>query len=193
VTVRRGIVSGLDRSVSVQGESGAVEHLVGLLQTDAAINPGNSGGPLVDASGQVVGINPAGASAASADNVGFSIAIGEALPVIKQILTEPMSQQAWLGVETLSVDNPATAAALGLAPGDRGPAVVGVIPSSPAAAAGIRAREVVVSLDGRPIGLAADLSAALAELAPGRTVPVGLETKAGQCTVDVRLGQRPPA
>jgi S1-C subfamily serine protease len=65
--------------VSVQGESGAVEHLVGLLQTDAAINPGNSGGPLVDASGQVVEINTAGASAASADNVGFSIAIGEAL------------------------------------------------------------------------------------------------------------------
>jgi putative serine protease PepD len=64
VTVTRGIVSGLDRSVSVQGES-TVEHLVGLLQTDAAINPGNSGGPLVDASGQVVGIDTAGASAAS--------------------------------------------------------------------------------------------------------------------------------
>jgi S1-C subfamily serine protease len=57
----------------------------------------------------------------------------------------------------------------------------------------VDAREVVVSLDGRPILSAADLSAALAELAPGRTVPVGLETKAGQRTVDVRLGQRPPA
>jgi serine protease Do len=56
VTVTRGIVSGLDRSVAVQGES-TVEHLVGLLQTDAAINPGNSGGPLVDASGHVVGID----------------------------------------------------------------------------------------------------------------------------------------
>jgi S1-C subfamily serine protease len=193
VTVTRGIVSGLNRSVSVQGESGAVEHLVGLLQTDAAINPGNSGGPLVDASGQVIGINTAGASAASADNVGFSIAIDDALPVVKQILTQPAADRAWLGVEAVSVDSAATAAALGLDPSVRGAAVVAVIPSSPAASAGIRAREVIVSLDGQPIRSAADLSTALAKLAPGQTVRVGLVTTSGRHTADVRLGQGPPA
>ena len=194
LTVTRGIVSGLNRSVSVNGESGsAVEHLVGLLQTDAAINPGNSGGPLVDAAGHVVGINTAGASSASADNVGFSIAIDDALPVIDQLLTEPASQWAWLGVETVSVDSMATAAALGLDPTVRGAAVVGVIPTSPAAAAGIRVREVIVSFDGRPISSAADLSTALAGSAPGQAVQVGLVAKSGRRTVQVRLGQAPPA
>ncbi len=194
VTVTRGIVSGLNRSVSVQGESAsAVEHLVGLLQTDAAINPGNSGGPLVDAAGHVVGINTAGASSASADNVGFSIAIDDALPVVKQLLTKPASQQAWLGVETVSVDSMATAAALGLDPTVRGAAVVGVIATGPAAAAGIRTREVIVSFDGRPIGSAADLSTALAGLAPGQAVQVGLVATSGSRTVEVQLGQAPPA
>jgi len=93
ITVTRGIVSGLDRSVAINGESG-VEHLVGLIQTDAAINPGNSGGALVDASGRLVAINTAGASATSADNVGFAIAIDGAVPVIKQILTEPAARAA---------------------------------------------------------------------------------------------------
>jgi S1-C subfamily serine protease len=194
VTVTRGIVSGLNRSVAVKGETGsAVEHLVGLLQTDAAINPGNSGGPLVDAAGHVVGINTAGASSAAADNVGFSIAIDDSLPVDKQLLREPASQQAWLGVETVSIDSMATAAALGLDPTVRGAAIVGVIPTSPAAAAGIRAREVIVSFDGGPIGSAADLSTALAAFVPGQTVQVGLVATSGTRTVQVRLGQAPPA
>jgi S1-C subfamily serine protease len=88
ITVTSGIVSGLDRSIAVNGES-TVEHLAGLVQTDAAINPGNSGGALVDTSGRLVGINTAGVSATSADNVGFAIAIDEALQVVKRILAEP--------------------------------------------------------------------------------------------------------
>jgi S1-C subfamily serine protease len=192
VTVTRGIVSGLDRSVAVQGES-TVEHLVGLLQTDAAINPGNSGGPLVDASGHVVGIDTAGASAASADNVGFSIAIDDALPVIKQILTQPTARQAWLGVEALSVNTAASAAALGLDPSIRGAAVVGVLPSSPAAAAGIQAGDVIVSLVDTSIASALALTEALAALAPGQDVTIELVTMSGRRSVDVRLGQRPPA
>ncbi len=81
-TATVGVVSGLNRTVDVSGPSG-VEHLEGLLQTDAAINPGNSGGPLIDASGRLVGINTAGASAAAAENIGFAIAIDEALPVLR--------------------------------------------------------------------------------------------------------------
>ncbi len=83
-TVTVGVVSGLHRSVEVSGPAG-VEHLQGLLQTDAAINPGNSGGPLIDASGRLVGINTAGASAAAAENIGFAIAIDEALPTLRRL------------------------------------------------------------------------------------------------------------
>jgi S1-C subfamily serine protease len=64
---------------------GSVEHLKGLLQTDAAINPGNSGGPLIDASGRLIGINTAGASASAAENIGFAIAIDHARPVIRTL------------------------------------------------------------------------------------------------------------
>jgi putative serine protease PepD len=96
ITVTSGIVSGLNRSVAVNDES-AVEHLVGLVQTDAAINPGNSGGALVDGSGRLVAINTAGASATSADNVGFAIAIDGALPVVRRLLTESGKEMAWRG------------------------------------------------------------------------------------------------
>ncbi len=83
-TATAGIVSGLDRSIDVSTGQ-AVEHLEGLLQTDAAINPGNSGGPLIDANGRLVGINTAGASASSAENIGFAIAIDQALPIAQQL------------------------------------------------------------------------------------------------------------
>jgi S1-C subfamily serine protease len=80
-TVTTGIVSGLDRTIDVAKGDGTVEHLEGLLQTDAAINPGNSGGPLVDTQGRLVGINTAGSS--GAENVGFAIAIDDALPIVQ--------------------------------------------------------------------------------------------------------------
>jgi putative serine protease PepD len=84
-TATAGIVSGLDRTIDVSDGMGGSEHLEGMLQTDAAINSGNSGGPLIDASGRLVGINTAGASASLAENIGFAIAIDEVLPVIQDL------------------------------------------------------------------------------------------------------------
>jgi S1-C subfamily serine protease len=85
-TATEGIVSGLDRTITVgDGPYGANE-LTGLLQTDAAINPGNSGGALLDSNGRLVGINTAAASAAAAENIGFAVAIDEALPIIQGLL-----------------------------------------------------------------------------------------------------------
>jgi S1-C subfamily serine protease len=84
ITATAGIVSGLDRTIDVSSTTGA-EHLEGLFQTDAAINPGNSGGPLIDSAGRLIGISTAAASAASAENIGFAIAIDEALPVIEEL------------------------------------------------------------------------------------------------------------
>ncbi|HEX2195289.1 MAG TPA: trypsin-like peptidase domain-containing protein [Actinomycetota bacterium] len=87
-TATKGIVSGLDRTIQVgDGPFGANE-LRGLLQTDAAINPGNSGGALLDSAGHLVGINTAAASAASAENVGFAVAIDEALPIVRDLLQD---------------------------------------------------------------------------------------------------------
>jgi len=86
-TATAGIVSGLDRTIDVN-DGMSVEHLEGLLQTDAAINPGNSGGPLIDAQGRLVGINTAGASASSAENIGFAVAIDSvASPIAEAVST----------------------------------------------------------------------------------------------------------
>src|SRR5688500_4322983 len=116
-TVTKGIVSALDRSIDA-GEQNL--HLEGLLQTDAAINPGNSGGALIDRAGRLVGVNTAAATASAAENVGFAIAIDEALPVIREILSEPPEERAWLGVSIGSVDTASDAAQLGVDPDVRG-------------------------------------------------------------------------
>jgi S1-C subfamily serine protease len=83
-TVTGGIVSGTDRSIDVQGTSG-VEHLTGLLQTDAAINAGNSGGALVNGEGELVGIPTAAAQASVAENVGFAISVDAAIEIVDQL------------------------------------------------------------------------------------------------------------
>jgi S1-C subfamily serine protease len=85
-TATQGIVSGLDRTIDVSDGGLSAHQLTGLLQTDAAINPGNSGGALLDESGRLVGINTAGASAASAENVGFAVSIDGAMPIIQRLL-----------------------------------------------------------------------------------------------------------
>ncbi len=189
-TVTEGIVSGLDRTIQVQGPNG-VEHLVGLLQTDAAINPGNSGGALIDAAGQLVGINTAAAQAGAAEAVGFSIAIDEALPIVNQLATQTPSQRAWLGVQAASVDSAAAAAQLGLPPSTRGAVIAGVLPGGPAANAGLQRGEVIVSIDGTKVASGADLSSVLGSHHAGDRVRITVLSAQGTRTVSVTLGQRP--
>jgi putative serine protease PepD len=194
-TVTRGVISGLDRTINVQRPDGSTEHLEGLLQTDAAINPGNSGGALIDAAGQLVGINTAGASAGEAENVGFAIAIDGAVPIIHQ-LTEGNSstqqQQAWLGVQVAAdSDREAALSQLGLPADLRGAIVEGVVPNGPAQGAGIKQGDVIVQLGDSSIQSDSDLTAALADQKPGDEVQVRLQSTDGQRTVTVTLGTRP--
>ncbi len=190
-TVTKGIVSGLQRTVQVGTDGGQVEHLIGLLQTDAAINPGNSGGALVDMSGRLIGLNTAAAQAGSAENVGFAISIDEALPVVQQILSQPPSEQTWLGVQATTLDA-RLAAQLGLPANTRGAVVVGVIPSSPAAQAGLKQRDVLVAIDGQRIASASALTRALTHYSPGDTVGVEVITRRGRHSIEIRLARRPP-
>jgi serine protease DegQ len=189
-TVTKGIVSGLGRTVQVGTEGGQTEHLVGLLQTDAAINPGNSGGALVDMNGHLVGINTAAAQASSAENVGFAISIDEALPVVRQILSQGPSKQAWLGVQAATLD-PALSAQLGLPRNTRGAVVVGVITSSPAAQAGLEQGDVIVAVNGEHITSASALMKALARYSPGDSIKLELVSRGGSRSVDVRLARQP--
>ena len=184
-TVTSGIVSGLDRTI--EGRNG---DLTGLLQTDAAINPGNSGGALVDRAGRLVGINTAGVRLAEAENIGFAIAIDEALPVIEEIRNETPSTEAWLGLAYTSVDTPSAAVQLGLDGSVRGAAVTAVYEGGPGARADLAVGDVIIAADDVPIDSAADLSQFLATRKPGDDVDLELIDSRGPRLVSVKLVRR---
>jgi putative serine protease PepD len=191
-TVTKGIVSGLDRTISVAKDNGQREHLVGLLQTDAAINPGNSGGALVDSAGQLVGINTAAAQASSAENVGFAIAIDEALPVIKEILSKPAAERAWLGVQVGDIDDAVAAQQANLPADARGALIVNVFSKSAAEAAGIEEDDLIIDIGGHTVASADDLTTVLSGYAPGDDVDVKVLRDGSEQTLAVTLGRRPP-
>jgi S1-C subfamily serine protease len=188
-TVTKGIVSGDDRTIEAESGFAGMECLVGLLQTDAAINPGNSGGALVDRAGRLVGINTA--AAGQAENIGFAIAIDQALPVIDEILQEPNSKRAWLGVFSQTME-PGVAFDLGVDPDLEGAIVVDVVPDSPAADAGLEQGDVIVEVGGNEVSSNSDLTAALTEFDPGQEVDVTVVRAGGEEeSVEVELGERP--
>lgn len=187
-TVTSGILSGVDRKIEAQAGFG-IERLVGLLQTDAAINPGNSGGALLDLNGRLVGINTA--VAGSAENIGFAIAIDEAMPIINEIITEPPAQQGWLGVQLAPITSSALALEVGVPPDTRGALVFGLIPDGPADQAGLEEGEVVTAIDGEPLSSSDALIEVLTELDPGTEVVLKVVSPAGERTVTVELGRRP--
>lgn len=191
-TVTMGIVSALDRSIEAAGITGEARELRGLLQTDAAINPGNSGGALIDAGGRLVGINTAAAQASQAENIGFAIAIDDALPTVEEILSEPPSKRAWLGVSIDSIDSSFEASSLNLDPDVRGAGIAGTFAGDPAEEAGIEEGEVIVAIEDQPVRSGEDLTRVLTEFEPGDSVSVRLATPDGDRTATVVLGTRPP-
>jgi S1-C subfamily serine protease len=114
-SVTSGIVSALGRTITAQDANfpEGQRTYEDVIQTDAAINPGNSGGPLVDLSGQVIGINTAGVGAETAENIGFAIAIDRARPTIEYAMENPEAPAPFLGVSTSPV-TPDSAAVQGL-------------------------------------------------------------------------------
>jgi S1-C subfamily serine protease len=190
-TVTSGILSGEARTISVPDDSEDGEkELKGLLQTDAAINPGNSGGPLIDSAGRLIGINTAAASAGAAENIGFALAIDDALPLIRRIIEEPPESRSWMGVIIATVDEE-IAAELGLDPGLEGAVITDLVPGGPAEEAGLAPGDVIVGLAGEEITSQPDLTDVLADLDPGDTIAVEVVNDDGTRTVQLTLEQRP--
>ena len=188
-TVTSGILSSLARTVQVQDPSqGITRTIQDALQTDAAINPGNSGGPLVDLAGNVIGINTAGNS--GAENIGFSIAVDAAKPIVDQAIQHPNAPTAYLGVSTQTVDA-GLAAQLGLHV-DHGAYVVALAPDGPADRAGIHTGDVIVAFDGKAIDTDDQLRDAIAAKKPGDKASIDVVLSGGSTdTVSVTLGVRP--
>ena len=182
-SVTLGIVSALNRTILT--ESGALD---GLIQTDAAISSGNSGGPLVNAAGEVVGINTAvalGGGENSANNIGFAISIKQVLPEIEILRTqadggEPF-ESGFLGVQLGERTD-----------GGTGAIVTEVVPDSPADEAGIEVGDIVVEVDGELIYGSGGLIGAIRDNAPGDTVTVIIERDGERMEFDITLTERPP-
>jgi len=190
-SVTSGIVSGTGRSITVDGGT----RLTNLIQTDAAINPGNSGGPLVDAAGNVVGINTA--VAANANGIGFAIPIDIARPIMDQAVRGEELARPWIGIRFESIDLQlqeerdlpvADGALVGAGAGSGGEAVVA---GSPAAEAGVREGDIILSIGGQSIDDEHPLDALLVQFAPGTTVTLEILRDGERIDVEVTLGTRP--
>lgn len=154
-TVSRGIVSGLSRAIMAQADPAAPpQEMRGMIQTDAAINPGNSGGPLVNLNGQAIGINAA--IIYGAQNIGFAIPINAAHRDLEDVKKYGRIRRPLLGVRYVVIDE-ATKDKMGLSVDygalviKEGPQDHGVVPKSPADAAGIREKDIILSFDAHKV------------------------------------------
>jgi serine protease Do len=151
-TVTSGIVSYIGRSI-IEPNGNVLND---LIQTDAAINPGNSGGPLLNMSGQVIGINTAVAS--QGQNIGFAIAITPALPVIEQLIQTGHVTRPYLGVGLMTTTN--------------GVEITAVDPGSPAAQAGLQVGDVITEFNRQKITTASELRQAVISAQIGEKVEI---------------------
>ncbi len=183
-TVTLGIVSALGRNHL------GINRYEDFIQTDAAINPGNSGGALVDAAGNLIGINSTIYSQSGASiGIGFAIPVSLARTVLEQIIKDGSVTRGWLGIEpqevtteiarALSLDSPA------------GVLIRGVVRNGPADRAGIQGRDVVLEIDGKPTQDITVLLSRIAELPPGNTVKLKVWRERKPQDVDVVVGRRP--
>jgi S1-C subfamily serine protease len=197
-----GVVSAVDRSIAGL----TAFQISGAIQTDAAINPGNSGGPLVDADGKVIGINQQiKSSSGASEGVGFAVPIDVAKRSLEQLQASGEVKYSYLGVETVEI-YPQLRERFDL-PVGQGAWVQGVSDDGPAATSGLRGGDssrtvfqvrayraggdVITSIDGRPVRDPDDLSLAVAQLDPGRTVTVEAWRDGSKRQFEVKLGERP--
>lgn len=167
-TVTTGVVSGLGRGISAGDPfAGAVEELDNVIQTDAAINPGNSGGPLLNSSGQVIGINVAVAQ--GAQNIGFAIPVNIVKDALSQFSANgEFPKKAFLGVQYQMVTG--QSAILNEVP--QGAYVVDVVAQSSAAEAGIKVDDIIREFDGQKIDENTSLADLISKKKPGDLVSV---------------------
>lgn len=190
-TVTAGIISGTGRSLTATDSTGSMsETLTDMIQTDAAINSGNSGGPLINAAGEVIGINTA--TGVSAENMGFAIPISSVKGMLKQLVEKGEAGRAYVGVYSVEI-TPDVAKEYNL------PVSAGVylynsakysaiIKDSPADKAGLKDKDIITAVNGVKIGTAGSLSSLIGEYQPGDTVQLTVIRDGKEIAINVTLG-----
>ena len=190
-TVTSGIISGIGRSLTATDSTGSMsEELSDMIQTDAAINSGNSGGPLVNAAGEVIGINTATSS--TAENMGFAIPISSVKGMLAQLTEKGEAARAYIGVYGIEI-TPELAKKYNL-PVTSGAYLYNsamysaVVSDSPAAKAGLKDKDIVTAVNGAKVGVSGSLGSLIGEYKPGDTVQLTVIRDGKETAVNVTLG-----
>ena len=191
-SVTAGIVSALGRN-QLASNNAACQNYSNLIQHDAAINPGNSGGPLFNLKGEVVGVNtlgiPVDQSGQPVQGLFFAVPSNTVTVAVKQLIETGTVTQAWVGIAFYSID--ASLAAQYNLPVDHGIIITDVQPDSPADKAGLKAEDVITSVDGEDITPTKDLASIMFKHQPGDTVTLSVIRGGKQSDVDLTLGNAP--
>lgn len=184
-SVSVGVVSAVGRNLAGRGEGGGA--YIDMIQTDAAINPGNSGGPLVNASGEVIGVNssiytPTGGSV----GLGFAIPIDRTKRIVEDLLEHGAVRQPWVGIrlQTPQVQSARDVASVGAV-------VARVAPGSPAEQAGVRVGDQVIGAGPRPVRNPYDWEARLLDLRVGETLPITVRRGGRELRFSLRVADAP--
>ena len=186
-TVTGGMISALNRSVTIQGSSSV--NTMSLIQMDASVSPGNSGGGLFNMNGELVGIVNAKSSSSDAEGLGFAIPINDAIKVAQELLENGyVTGRPYLGITYLAVTDAQTASQLGV--NAYGVYVVEVVKGGPAEKAGLQAGDRIVSVDGTEIASKHDLGTLMQKHAAGDTLSITIARDGQMQTVNVTLGEK---
>jgi serine protease DegQ len=185
-TVTLGIISALGRN------NLHINHFENFIQTDAAINFGNSGGALIDANGNLLGINSAIYSQTGGSvGIGFAIPVTTAKQVMESIIKTGHVVRGWIGIESQDI-TPELAETFGLGQ-QKGAIIAGVVRDGPADKAGIKPGDILLSVDGKAVSDTTEMVNLIAQLAPASKAKMTLLRKNKQAVVDVTVGKRPAA
>ena len=186
-TVTSGIVSALNRSVSIQSSSSV--NTMSLIQMDASVSPGNSGGGLFNMNGELVGIVNAKSSDSDAEGLGFAIPVNDAVKVAQELLENGyVTGRPYLGISYYAVTDAQTAAQLGV--NAYGVYIVEVVKGGPADKAGLQAGDRIVSMDGSEVATQSDLGTLMQDHKAGDTIEITVARGGQMQTVTVTLGEK---
>ena len=186
-TVTSGIVSALNRSVSIQSSSSV--NTMSLIQMDASVSPGNSGGGLFNMNGELIGIVNAKSSSSDAEGLGFAIPINDAIKVAQDLLENGyVTGRPYMGITYLAVNDAQTAAQLGV--NAYGIYVVDVVSGGPADKAGLKAGDRIVSIDNTEVAQKTDLGILMQEHSAGDTLSITVARDGQMQTVSLTLGEK---
>lgn len=181
-TVTTGVISAKGRPITIEDRN-----YRNLIQTDAAINSGNSGGPLINMAGQAIAINTAVST--SGQGIGFAIPINTAKEVINLLISNGKVEHPFLGISMTDL-NDSIAAQFGISSGTKGVVIVQVENNSAASAAGLKAKDILLSIDGQAMTSTTEVQNYIAQQSAGQTIQLEILRGSNKMTLTASLGSK---